>query len=122
MDMMLSVTKYLFRKIPHRIIILDGRTFAKRYQVETVEKAASEMSVKVYWIECVCDPETARHRLLSDMEKGIHPATNRSPDLYDKVKASAEPFVVQHLSVDTTQPLQECIADVKRYLVALQEI
>ena len=117
-DIILLVAKYLFRKAHHRIVILDGRTFSQRYQVDSVERAASDMGIKVYWIECVCDPETAKQRLTNDKNKGIHPAANRQPSLYDKVKACAEPLIVEHLSVDTTQPLQDCVAEVRWYLAA----
>ena len=121
MDMMLRVAAYLFRKSPGRIVILDGRTFSKRYQVETVKKAASMIDTKIFWIECVCDPATAKHRLKNDKDAGTHPATNRGPGLYDEVRANAEPLTVQHLSVDTTLPLQICVAQIKQYISAPSE-
>lgn len=115
-DILLRVAAYLFHKSPHRTIVLDGRTFSRRDQVSTIEKAALDMGVSLYWIECVCDPETAKQRLMNDKGKRRHPADNRDPSLYDKVKAYAEPLKVQRLTVDTTQPLQNCITDVLRYL------
>ncbi|TFG71696.1 MAG: ATP-binding protein [Anaerolineales bacterium] len=114
MDIMLRVARYLFQKNPDRTLILDGRTFTHRDQVQTVEEAAGDMGVALYWIECICDPETAKGRLLTDM--GLHPAVNRNPDLYEKVAADAEPLTVARLTVDTTQPLQTCVQDTLRYL------
>jgi len=115
-DIMLKVAKYLFRQTSERTIILDGRTFSRRNQVQTIEKAALDMGVTLYWIECVCDSETAKKRLIHDKSKGVHPAGNREPSLYDKVKAGSEALSVQRLTVDTTQPLQNCVTDVRRFL------
>jgi adenylylsulfate kinase len=118
LDMLLQVAAYLFRKASHRTIILDGRTFTKRYQVEIVEKTAADSGVNIVWIECVCDPEAAKKRLRNDRIKGIHPANNRGPYLYDKVKASAEPLFVPHITVDTMLPLQKCLSEILGYLDA----
>jgi adenylylsulfate kinase len=120
-DIILQVTKYLFRKIPQRPIILDGRTFSRRYQVEHVQNTAAEMGARIFWIECVCPPEIAKQRLASDINRGEHPATNRQPGLYDKMKVLAEPLSVEHLSVDTSLPLQDCVAQVKLYLTTFNE-
>ncbi len=111
---MLKIARYLFQKNPDITIILDGRTFTHSEQVQTVEDAAADMGVIPYWIECICDPDTAKARLLTD--SGRHPAGNRTPDLYEKVAADAEPLKVHRLTVDTTQPLQTCVQDALRYL------
>jgi predicted kinase len=116
LEMMLHVARYLFHIAPQRTLILDGRTFSKRYQVQTVEQAAVEIGAQTYWIECVCDPATAKRRLMNDILQGTHPANNRVPDLYDKVKAGAEPFAVPHVTIETTQPIRKCVAQVMAVL------
>jgi predicted kinase len=117
-DILLSVAGYLFHKAPQRVIILDGRTFSKSYQVQTLEKTALAMGVDLYWVECVCDTETAKQRLARDHNAIDHPATNRNPDLFDSLKASAEALTVRRMVVDTTRPVRECVAEILQYLSA----
>jgi chloramphenicol 3-O-phosphotransferase len=121
LDIMLHIAAYLFRKVPQRTIILDGRTFSQRYQVDEVADAAVAMGVRVFWVECICDAGLARARLINDKSSGRHPATNRDPKLYDHIKASAEPLIVDRLTVDTSQPLPDCIAATKRFLASEDE-
>jgi len=116
LDILLLVAKYLLAKTPNRIIILDGRTFSKRYQVEAVENATAEMGVKVYWVECVCEPETAKQRLMHDKRLGQHPAVNRDPNLYNEVRVTAEPLLIPRVTIETTRPLHECVIQVMNYL------
>ena len=119
LDILLLVAKYLLAKSPNRIIILDGRTFSKRYQVEAVENAAAEMGIKVYWIECVCAPATAKQRLMHDKRLGQHPAVNRDPNLYNEVRVTAEPLLVPRVTVETTRPLHECVREIMAYLSSI---
>jgi predicted kinase len=121
LDIMLHIAAYLFRRELRRTIILDGRTFSQRYQVEEVTDAAAVMGVRVFWVECICDAGMARERLLNDKISGLHPAANRDLQLYDYIKASAEPLDVDRLTVDTSQPLPDCITAVKRFLASNEE-
>ena len=53
-DIMLQVAGYLLHHAPDRIVILDGRTFSRRGQVETVIHAAADLAVPLVFIECHC--------------------------------------------------------------------
>lgn len=117
MDIVLRVATFLLRKNPHGIIFLDGRTFSKHYQVQAVEEAISDMDVKVCWIECICDHRIVKQRLIRDLDQGTHPAVNRGPGLYEIVRTTAEPLAVRRLIVDTSQPLQQCVAEVRNYVL-----
>jgi adenylylsulfate kinase len=102
-DMMLQVARYLMQKNPPRVVILDGRTFSRRYQVATVRNFARRAGVKCVFVECVCSEETVRQRLQRDAAKGFHPAANRDYEMYTSVKALAEPIAGPKFVVDTEQ-------------------
>jgi predicted kinase len=114
--LMLEAAGYLLHTEPNEPIILDGRTFGRRYQIEQVAAAARELSVPLRVIECVCSDETARTRLTRDVAQGAHLAANRSWELYVAVKARWEPIVLPKLVVDTDAPLEVCVAQCLAYL------
>ena len=113
-DIMLQVAGYLLHHAPDRTVILDGRTFSRRDQVETVIRAAADLVIPLLFIECRCSEATAIQRLTQDQACRTHPAKNRGPDLYRRVKAQADPLTVSHLVIDTEEPLadnaQTCLA------------
>ena len=115
-DVMLQTDAYLCKREPARPIILDGRTFSRRYQVEVVVEAAKQMQTPFKLIECVCRDATAFARLAHDAETGVHPAQNRDAALYHAVKARFEPITIPHLTVDTDDPLDVCLDACLRYL------
>ena len=117
-DIMLQVAGYLLAKNPLKHVILDGRTFSRRYQVETVRAFAQNQGVACTFIECICSDETVRQRLERDVAEGLHPAANRDYEMYLSVKARAEPILGPKLVIDTDQDLvsavQRCLETVQR--------
>lgn len=115
MEVMLHAARFLLQAAPSRIILLDGRTFSRRYQIDRVLQFASEFVQPWKIIECTCSDEAARRRL--DLEPDpSHPARNRSFALYLEVKARFEPITYPKTMIDTDQPLQPCM---EQALVAL---
>jgi len=107
---MLQVAGYLLRKDPHKLIILDGRPFARRYQRAELVAFTDTHGGDLVIIECVCSDETARHRLERDAATTSHLASNRDYALYQTLKAHFEPIEESRLVVDTDQDLQICLA------------
>jgi adenylylsulfate kinase len=108
MEVMLDAARFLLQKAPDRKIFLDGRTFARRYQIDRVLKFASELAQPWTIIECTCSEESARRRL--DLEPDpAHPAHNRTFALYLEVKARFEPITYCKTTVNSDQPLEESI-------------
>lgn len=116
MEVMLHTAAYLFSKARNRHIILDGRTFSRRYQRERVYAWARGQGVPVRIIECVCADEMARVRLERDVAQGRHVAQNRSFALYLQVKAQFEPLEEERLVLDTGRDLALCVEEAIAYL------
>ena len=108
MEIMLEAARFLLQKDPARKILLDGRTFSRRYQIDRVLKFASELAQPWTIIECTCSEESARRRL--DLEPDpAHPAHNRTFALYLELKARFEPITHTRTTINTDQPLERCV-------------
>jgi len=116
MGIMLQVADYILRQAPTRVVILDGRTFSRRYQVEAVAELAARLGQPLAIIESVCADATAQQRLEQDVAQGVHLAGNRNFALYLAIKARFEPIARPKLIVDTDQTLAECVALSVAYL------
>jgi len=106
MEVMLQAARFLLQKNPERKIFLDGRTFSRRYQIDSALTFATELSQPWAILECNCSEESARRRLELDPS---HPARNRTFSLYLDVKARFEPIGYQKTVIDTDHPLEECL-------------
>jgi adenylylsulfate kinase len=119
-SIMLQIAEFMLRRNPQRAIILDGRTFSQSYQVQAVVRAAEKMKADLAFIECTCSEKTALRRLAADNAGGAHPAANRDAALYRQLSAHADPLNHPHLTVDSEQSLEACVAQALSYLSALE--
>jgi predicted kinase len=117
MEAIYKAAAYTLRSAPQRVVLLDGRTFLRAYQVRNLLELASSLNETPVIIECVCDDGVTRDRLEQDRKLGRHPAGNRTYALYLEVKARAEPIAVPHLILDTGRlALDDCVARSVAYL------
>ena len=108
MECVYSAARYMAHS---RVVFIDGRAFALRYQWErALEMAGGERRV----IETVCSDEVARARLEAAM--GLHLAANRTFELYLELKAMREEFGGEKLMLDTSLPFEDCVQDSLAYL------
>lgn len=109
MGVMLGAAGWILQKDPSQVILLDGRTFSRRYQIDQVRDAAAKLNQPWRVLECVCSEETARARIESQALAGEHPAGNRSFDLYLDIRARFEPIPQPKTVIDTDCALEECV-------------
>jgi len=108
-DVMLQAAEYMLCQDPDKRVILDGRTFSRRYQIDGVRAFARKLGVPCALIECVCSDETVRQRLDRDASEGRHLATNRNYEMYLSVKGRAEPIEGPKLVLNTEDDLKRCV-------------
>jgi predicted kinase len=109
LQIMVETAGYLLARNPICLILLDGRPFSRRYQIENVLTAAAALHQPWRILECVCSEETARRRLVGDTQASSHPAGNRDYQLYLEVKARFEAITHPKSVIDTEQPLETCV-------------
>jgi adenylylsulfate kinase len=111
MSILFQVASYMLQNDPSLYVIVDGRTFSCKYQVEALDQFAEKIKKPLKIIECICSDETALKRL---EEKGTvgakHLAGNRDYHLYLTIKARFEPIREPKLVVNTDGDLSHCLA------------
>lgn len=100
------------RTVP--FIFLDGRTFSRTHHVTQVARAAASIGAGLSILHLHCPEELALERIKRDVAK--HPAKNRDPLLYFLVKSYFEAITLPKFDVDTSQPVEECVAKCIEYL------
>lgn len=82
-------------------VILDGRTYTRREQVEALRSFAKELGAALVIVEVRCESEVARRRIEVDRQRGSHLAPDRSSELYERLARDAEPLEAS-LVLDST--------------------
>lgn len=113
-EMLYQTAAFLLDK--GRSVILDGRPFTQRDQVERLERFARQQGVPMAVLLCVCPDEVARRRLESDAASGAHPAANRTWEHYLRSKAQADPLALPHLEIDTARDVDTCAREALAYI------
>ena len=79
-EIMLQTAAYLLAKDAELHVLLDGRTFSRRYQRERVIEFCMQVGGTSATLECVCAEQTALRRLAEAVAQNTHPAANRTPE------------------------------------------
>jgi predicted kinase len=114
MRAMLEAAAYLTERRRVEFIFFDGRTFAMQAQIEEVLVAAAHAGVCWRILHLTCTDAVAEERLARN-DPG-HPAQNRDPALYRRIKQHFEPIRQAKLEVDTTLGIDRELAAVEAYL------
>jgi predicted kinase len=113
-EIMLQTAGYLLTKDAELHVLLDGRTFSRRYQRTRVIEFCSQVGAAWATLECICAEQTALGRLAE--AANTHLAANRTPDLYREIRKAWEPIDQPKLVIDTDADLDSCVDKALRYL------
>jgi predicted kinase len=114
MRAMLEAAAYLTERQRVKYIFFDGRTFSTQGQIEDVLLAAKQAGAGWRILHVTCADAVAEERL-ARKDPG-HPAKNRDPALYRRIKQHFEPILQPKLEVDTTLGVDGVLAAVEGYL------
>jgi predicted kinase len=117
MEMVYSAVAYIVRSWPEKPVIVDGRTYSQRAQIERLVACAGALGTTPRFIECTCDDEMARRRLESP--SSLHAAADRDYARYLEIKSRADPIEVPRLTLDTgSVAVEEAVSRCVAYLGA----
>jgi predicted kinase len=116
MRAMVEAAVYLTERRRVQYIFFDGRTFSKQTQIEEVLRAAEGAGARWRILLVTCADEIAEGRLA--VHDPGHPAQNRDPALYRRIKRGFEPILQPKLEVDTTLGIDTQLEAIEGYLVA----
>jgi predicted kinase len=115
-EIMLQTAAYLQDKDAEHCVLLDGRTFSRRYQRQRVIEFCSQVRTDWAVLECVCGEQTSLRRLTEALTAKTHLAANRTPELYRKIREAWEPIDEPKLIIDTDANIDSCVDQALRYL------
>lgn len=113
---MLRAAAWQLRNTPSGVVILDGRTCYRAYQVTQVRRFADRIRQPLRLIECVCAQASIEKRLQASSACGVHPAANRDIQLYRQLLAKADPIPEPKLRLNTDNSLCECVDHALHYI------
>jgi predicted kinase len=116
-EVMLETTGYLLRRERSLYVLLDGRTFSRRYQRKRVINFSAGIGTPWAMLECVCTEAAAVQRLTRAAVERTHPAANRTPELYYQIQAAWEPIEGPKLIVNTEGGLDACAGGALSYII-----
>lgn len=108
------VSRYILEGSPNRTVILDGRPFSRQSQVAEVQYLARSTGHELRVIYCWAPDDVVRRRLQEDARR--MQVADRTIDKYYRIQRSFEPLVVDHLVLDTTNPVGELVLTVLEYI------
>jgi predicted kinase len=117
-EIMLQTAAYLLTKHAQLHVLLDGRTFSRRYQRDRVIEFSSQVGTTWAMLECVCSEATALKRIAEAVGANSHIAANRTPELYREIRMAWEPIDHPKLVIDTDENLESWVDQAVRYLTA----
>jgi predicted kinase len=117
-EVMLQTAAYLLSKYPEPHVLLDGRTFSRRYQRDRVIEFSSQVRTTWATLECVYSEACALGRIAEAVAANSHLAANRTPELYREIRKAWEPIDQPKLVIDTDETLESCVDRALRYLTA----
>ncbi len=99
------------------LVILDGRTYSRRYQANELRALATRLSAELVLVECVASREAVRERLELDLRAGSHPARDRTYERWGELEAASDALDGVALRLDTSRhSLTECIQAIRAEL------
>lgn len=99
MDVIYQLARYHLIHHPGRTVIIDGRTFSRKHQLDKLIEEMRSIPHQLYVVHCQCSLEIAEARIMSD--QGSHPARDRDAALLKRVATNFDDITVPHLVVDT---------------------
>ncbi len=118
-EIMLETAAYLLKGDHKRCVLLDGRTFSRRYQRQRAFDFSHQINTPCAIIECVCSEPTALARIQQALERKTHLAANRTPDLYAEIRRRWEPIEDPKLTIDTDSNLDENTNQAAQFILSL---
>ena len=108
--------QYILERQPERVLIFDGRPFSRRTQLDVVCDLAARLRQSLRVLYCWAPEDVVRRRLEEDLRNLRNVAAGRNMEKYLAIRSTFEQIAVDHLAVDTSQPLDDVVAAALEYI------
>lgn len=122
-QVMFDVAEYILARDAEKTIILDGKPFSKREQIQAVVDLAERVHTPLKIIHCVAPDEVVKARLEHDQRQDPSNITaDRSFAKYLRIKRQFDPITEPHLTIDTSAPLEATLSQCLDYLKGREKL
>jgi predicted kinase len=101
-DAMLSVLDYLLGHARLPAIVLDGKPFSKRSEIDAVAAIVRRHHASLLVLHCIAPPEIVEARLRRDLIDPRNQRAQRDPAKATRIRTEFEPIAVPHIVIDTS--------------------
>lgn len=108
------VARYILERHRGRTVILDGRPFSKQAQIAEVQNFARSVQHELRVVYCWAPDGVVKQRLEQDAQR--MQIADRTMEKYYRIRGSFEPLIVDHLVLDTTEPVEHLVQTVLEYI------
>ncbi len=113
-----GVLTYLLLRPRPEFIIVDGKPFSRKAEIEHVKEIADRSGAGLLIFHCVAPSEVIAARLQSGLADPRNVRAERHPEKAARIREKFDPIELPHVTIDTSNPpsavLEECLRQVAR--------
>lgn len=117
-DALFGVLNYLLARPRPAFIIVDGKPFSRKAEVEQVKDIADRSNAGLLIFHCVAPSEVIAARLRSGLADPRNVRAERHPEKAARIREQFDPIELPHVTIDTSKPsgavLDECLRQIEQ--------
>ncbi len=115
-DALFGVLGYLLKHPRPPFIIVDGKPFSRRSEVDHVRQLVERANAGLLILHCVAPPEVVATRLRNGLSDLKNVRAERHPEKAARIRDEFEPIDLPHFTVDTTESPDQVVSDAVRHI------
>lgn len=118
---LLDVLEYVLRHSPPTAIVVDGKPFSQRREIEAVAARVAACGADMAIIHCIAPAEEITRRLENGLKNPRNVKAERNPEKAERIRREFEPINRPHLELDTSRAFGDVVAAAIQYLNVCRE-
>jgi predicted kinase len=113
-DALFGVLGYLLKRPRPSFIIVDGKPFSRRSEIEHVKELVERDAARLLIFYCVAPSEVVAARLREGLADPRNVRAERHPEKAARIRGEFESIDLPHVTVDTSAPMDEVVTECLR--------
>ena len=113
---LLDVLEYILQHKPPSAIVVDGKPFSQRREIDLVEQRVMACGARLAIIHCVAPAEEITRRLQNGLQNPRNVRAERNPEKAERIRREFEPIEGPHLELDTSRAFEDIVSTAIGYV------